>query len=152
MSLKIRVSGLSSVLMSTLMNKFQIPCTQTIIVGIHSMEWNFSTLVSGVEKFPMYANNHSRNFFHGTKLLHTHHVSISIRWIGFIICHFFLFDQLITCCCYLLTMAPAKRRRFSNQYELSLLRKIDDLVAHGVSREQACKQVNIDSRQYRSWL
>ena len=48
-------------------------------------------------------------------------------------------------------MAPAKRRRFSNQYKLSLLRKIDELVAHGLSREQACKHLNIDSRQYRSW-
>ena len=48
-------------------------------------------------------------------------------------------------------MAPAKCRRFTNQYRLSLLQKIDDLVAHGVSCEQACKQVNINLRQYQSW-
>ena len=52
---------------------------------------------------------------------------------------------------YSLTMAPDRRRRFTNQYKLSLLHKIDQRVAEGLSREQACREMNIHSRQYRSW-
>ena len=95
----------------------------------------------------IYSKFYSRNSFHGTKTSprssRINHTNINL--VHYLSLH--VLNQLLLC----LLLLSGRRRRSTNKEKFVFLRCINEFDAARISINEACKELNIHDRQYRSW-